>query len=338
MEVIVRQFLPEAGPLEIHPLGEGLIHQTYKVSGELLPEKYILQAFSDHVFQEPQIVFQNYQLAARHLSQQDYPFIIPDWVKTLDNQPYYRAPEGKLWRMLTFVPKSTAFEYPPEPQFLSLAVQAYGIYARCLKNLPVNELQESIPDFHNLSGRYERFQEVIKQQPSRLSSAQSQTSQILKYYDQLDLDFSDLPIRATHNDCKLSNVLFHQSNKQCLAIIDWDTLMPGYLVTDFGDMVRSMCASAAESERDLSKVYFLPKAYEQIRNAFLNETEAWMLPIEKENLFEGALYIVLEQAMRFLTDYLQGDIYYGEKYPDQNLHRTNNQLQLLQSMLNSSPH
>lgn len=319
--------------MEVKALGAGLIHQTYQVSIAKSEAQYVLQTFSNQVFRKPEVVWQNYQLVAKHLLTQKFPLIIPEWLPTLQGKPFYQDEKGKLWRMQVFIPNSLAYEYAPSNSFLFAAAHAYGVFLKYLDGIKPNAFEETIPDFHNLAGRYGHLQAVIASKSARRENAESSIQSILKFYDELDLDFSALPIRTTHNDCKLSNVLFEEHTEKCIAVIDWDTLMPGYLVTDFGDMVRSMCASAPESEQDLTKVYFLLETYQTIEKTFLKATQGWITPKERERLFDGGLYIILEQAIRFLSDYLEGDPYYGEKYPQQNLHRAQNQIQLLRSML-----
>lgn len=340
MEKIIQQFLPEAKLIACHKLSGGLIHQTYKATVNLggVLMVFVLQAFNAKTFKAPLKVMKNLQRLQSYLAQQPYPLQLAPALPTTQNEFLFSDPSDNLWRLFPFLENSESFEVPHSDAMLLEAGKAYGFFLKALKDFEISQLAITIPDFHNLPGRFQKFQYTIQQAPiARREKAAHSIQQIFNYYDQLKVDFSDLPIRVVHNDCKLSNLLFDKSTRKCIAVIDLDTVMPGYVVTDFGDMVRGMCNTSSEEEKDLAKVAFDKHRYEILKKGFLAAGRDWLTEKETDNLFNGAKYIVLEQAIRFLTDFLDGDQYYPIYYTTHNFDRASNQLKLFSSMLQQMP-
>ncbi len=336
MEKIINQFLPKAIVLKNEILSGGLIHQTRKVTVEEegISKVYVLQQFNANTFKEPYKVMKNLSLVQKHLSQQDYPLELPQAIETIKSKNLIEDDDGNFWRMFPFLKNSTSYDIPPSDDYLFEAGKAYGLFLTGLKDFDVEALEITIPNFHNLAQRFQTFLEILKiASPSRKEKAAKEIEQTLAFYHKFSIEFSNLPLRAVHNDSKLSNLLFDKDSQACVAVIDLDTLMPGYVVTDFGDMVRGMCNTSSEDEADLSKVSFDSKRYDLLEKGFLSATGDWLTKEEKDNLFNGAIYIILEQAIRFLGDYLNNDQYYSAKYPEHNFDRGRNQLCLLEDMI-----
>jgi hypothetical protein len=334
---ITRQFLPLAALITLEQLSGGVIHQTYKIgvleNGETA--NYVLQCMNTATFKNPVHVMKNTILVQDFLIKKGYPLQGSIPLHTADFKTLFVDDQGAHWRFFKFIKDSVSFEKPSGLDQLYEAAKAYGTFATFLKDFDVRQLKITIPDFHNLPSRFQDFKKILKNAPvERKQNAEDEIAKTIQFYDQFQtLNFSNLPLRAVHNDCKLSNVLFDKNTQKCIAVIDLDTLMPGYIVTDFGDMVRTMCNTATEDERDLEKVSFDPESFQFLYKGFLEMTSDWISVSEKDNLLNGAIYIILEQAIRFLADYLNGDQYYMVKYPEHNFVRAKNQLKLLTSLL-----
>ncbi len=336
MESIIKHFLPEAEVLSFEKISVGLIHQTFKILVEgLNTEKaYILQEMNKSTFKKPSQVLENICLVQDFLFKQNYRLVFPNIISTIHSIPFFKDAENRYWRMFSYVENSICYEMPPSDEHLYQAGKAYGLFLSAIRDLDPNLLHITIPDFHNLGQRFQQFELTLKKAfATRKLKAKTEIDEALNFYKQFQFDFSKLPIRVVHNDSKLSNVLFDEHTQECIAVIDLDTLMPGYVITDFGDMVRGMCNTATEDEIDLAKVSFDIKRFEYLQKGFLKATEQWLSPAEKKNLYNGAIYIIFEQAIRFLSDYLDNDQYYSIKYAEHNLDRAKNQLKLLRSML-----
>jgi thiamine kinase-like enzyme len=337
---IYRQFLPDAELISFVPLTGGVIHQTFRISvienGE--KEDYVLQRMNSDIFKNPGQVMKNTALVQDFLLKNNYPFLLSVPLLTTQSKILFVDIEGGYWRFFKFIKYSKSFEKPTHSNQLYEAGKAYGIFATFLKDFDAKNLGVTIPDFHNLSSRFLTFEKILSNASSlRKVKAVNEINETIQLYTQFNsINFSKLPIRAVHNDCKLSNILFDINSKKCIAVIDLDTVMPGYIVTDFGDMVRTMCNTANEDETDLKKVSFHVEYFQSLSRGFLDVTGQWLRNSEKINLVNGALYIILEQSIRFLSDYLNEDQYYFVKYSEHNLDRAKNQLKLLKSMIEAN--
>ncbi|OED45187.1 hypothetical protein AB833_00095 [Chromatiales bacterium (ex Bugula neritina AB1)] len=335
MEALVQKFIPNAEVRSFQPLSDGLIHQTYKVlvQSNAATQYYILQRLNTAVFKKPFAVMKNLRLVQQHIDS-DYSLLLPQALKTTDKGDLHCDSAGEFWRMFVFVENSQSFEIAPANSYIAEAGRSYGVFLGALKNFDANLLELTIPDFHHLQRRYDVFQQKIQSAcPQRLSQAKREIDRTCEFYRNCTVDLSGLPLRAVHNDCKLSNLLFDKTSGECLAVIDLDTLMPGTIATDFGDMVRGLCNTATEEERDLNQVSFNIDHYKLLEGGFLDATKSWLTCAERESLAGGAHVIILEQAIRFLSDFLDNDTYYGAAYPGHNHHRARNQLTFLASML-----
>jgi aminoglycoside phosphotransferase (APT) family kinase protein len=216
------------------------------------------------------------------------------------------------------------------------AGSAFGHFMASLKKLPVERLRTILPNFHDATWRFAQFEEALQNAlPARADFAKKWITTALSHqhfihhYQQI---IADLPIRTTHNDTKITNILFDKTTHEPLTIIDLDTVQAGTVLSEFGDMARTFCNSATEDEADITKIKFRADCFEALKTGFLAETRDILTDLEVENLAFGAKLTIYVQALRFLGDYLKGNVYYKVKYADHNLVRAINQLTLLEAL------
>lgn len=335
MEKLIRSFLPEAHFLSADKLNGGLIHQTYKVQVRLdgVVRYYVVQQFNQKVFTQPETVMQNVSLLQAYIEHVDYPYEFPYYLKTTKGAFFAKDDDGKLWRMSNWIGDSISYEQASSKEQVYQVGLAFGNFHTAFYRLDSKKIKETIPGFHDIRKRFSFFEKIKSNaQADRFDRALKYIDEVVFYYKNLTLDLSGFPQRIVHNDCKLSNLLFDQKTGACKAVIDLDTVMPGSILMDFGDMVRTLCCTAPESEPNISKVEFDLESYKVLKKGFLESVSDWLGDRELYHLLDGSKYIILEQAIRFLTDYLQGDVYYSISYQEQNLDRSRNQLKLLSSL------
>jgi thiamine kinase-like enzyme len=271
---------------------------------------------------------------ATHLKTKKYPRQILDFLVTKNNTFLHQTSDADYWRMMPFFSNTITLETPENTQQAYTAAAAFGEFLQYLNDLPASEMEVIIPDFHNAIFRKSQFENALdKATEFRLEQAKNEISEIINSFPFLvKMSNLDLPVRVTHNDTKISNILFSEDKKKAIAVIDWDTIMPGTILSDFGDCVRTFCTNAAEDEKDLSKVKFREEYYDAVEKGFLSTIGKLLTDEERENLRDGARQVILVQAMRFLTDFLEGDVYYKINRDEQNLDRARNQLALFQQM------
>ena len=343
---IIPQFQLEGRLIDVALYGSGHIHDTYLSRFELdgREVRYIHQWINHFVFKQPEKVMENIERVTSFTRQQilerggDPLRETLTLVPTLDGQPYYRSPEGDSWRTYLFIDGATAYDQPQHPGQLSNAARAYAEFQRLLGALPGERLHETIPGFHYTPGRFTAFTQALERDAChRAQSIRSEIDFILQREEQTSL-VADLlsngviPERVTHNDTKLNNVLIDDQTGQGLCVIDLDTVMPGTALYDFGDSVRMGASTAVEDEPDLSKVSFNLTAFEALARGYLELAREFLTPIEIDHLAFSARLITLEQAIRFLGDYINGDTYYKIHRPGQNLDRARTQIKMIIEM------
>lgn len=314
--------------------GNGHINDTYRVITST--NQYIIQRINHYVFKQPHQLMVNYRLVTDYLKTiVDDPLretltIIP----TKDNKDYYVSSEGNYYRAILFIDDCLCLETMTGPEDFYQTGIAFGHFQTQLKDFDANKLYESIPNFHNTPKRLETFKEVLsKASDQRKENAKAEIEFILSHEkDAHALYEMDLPIRVTHNDTKLNNILFDKETKKALCIIDLDTIMPGFVANDFGDSIRSGATYSKEDEPNLDLVTLDLKLYEAFFKGFVEGAKEILTDKEIRSLPAGAKTITLEQAIRFLTDYLENDIYYKTDYEEHNLVRTRTQIKLVQEM------
>lgn len=336
MEKILHQFFEFERLEEALPFGNGHINDTYKISllQKGVTHHYLLQRLNDKIFQQPQAVMENIQLVADYLSKKEYPLFILKPFKTKKGALLFRDEKENYWRVFNFFENTISYDKVETTAQAYEAAKAYGSFAKALNDLEINQLNTTIPDFHNSKKRMSDFLMAIKKGiPERVAEAKNEIDLILRHeYLFKKINQLNLPLRAVHYDTKINNVLFDKTTKKAVAVVDLDTVMPGTILSDFGDMVRTFTSAFDEDEQDFSKVKMRVDIYEALSEGFLSEMGSLLTVQEKENLPVAGSWLTLMQAVRFLGDYLQGDSYYKIKYPDHNLVRAKNQLALFQSM------
>ncbi len=329
------------------PYGSGHINSTAlvhteKENGE--KNMYILQRINNNVFKDPAALMDNFVKVTTYLSDiikkngGDPMRETLNVVKTHDGKSYYHAEDGSYWRMLVFVVNSMSYDKVERPeQFYDSAV-AFGNFQYLLRDYPADTLVETIVNFHNTPDRYRQLMEAVKADKcGRLKDVLADVKFATdreEFAGTLERAHAEgkLPLRVTHNDTKLNNILFDSETGRALCIIDLDTIMPGYSVNDFGDSIRFGATTALEDEADLSKVNFDIELYELYVKGFIEGAKGGLTDCELDLLPIGAMMMTFECGMRFLTDYLSGDTYFRTSRPGQNLDRARNQFKLVSDM------
>lgn len=319
--------------------GNGNINDTYRIDFEQkgLCRTFLLQRLNHLVFKDPEAVMRNIQAVCEHLARQAYPYRTAAPVAALDGQFLQADEAGNWWRVFPFFEPSYAPEGLVGPDIAYQAARAYGAFARALRHFPPEKLTATIPGFHDTDQRWAFFLKILEEDPlGRAQETQPEIADIFSAKPVFD-KISDLkrnghlPLRVTHNDTKAGNVLFDANTHKALAVIDLDTVMPGTILSDFGDMVRTFAADRQEGET--GAVSLRHGILDALQRGFLEETGGFLTEPEKQHLLLGAAWITGEQALRFLTDWLSGDVYYKIHYPTHNLVRTRNQLALLSEIM-----
>lgn len=314
----------------IKPLGEGLIHETLLVENG--PKKWVLQGFNEAVFNFPERIDHNLSLLSEHSKSHTLPYLLP-LPKLNSEGSGLTEILGKKYRLFDFV-KGKTLQSVDNPRLAYLASQAYGEFASWAKDISGERMQETIPNFHRLDLRYQKLQEVSL----RNTSLSIEEKEILDFYlnqsplvdwylDQL----RHLPLRVTHNDTKINNLIFSEDLSRVEALIDLDTLMGGFLLYDFGDLVRTVACSLPETSTDWKEIRFIPEIFEALLKGYWDGAKEMASPDELRSILFGGEIMTLIMGLRFFTDHLQGNIYYRVSYPEQNFHRAKNQMIFLQS-------
>jgi len=252
---------------------------------------------------------------------------------------YYQVTAGNVWRMYNFIENAVTYDSLQSAALAREAARMFGWFQNMLTDLPGPPLHETIVGFHNTPRRFERFQEVVKADvANRAKSAETEIDFVFENAAICHVLYNlvqrgEIPVRIAHNDAKINNVMFDTSTSQGVCVIDLDTVMPGLSVYDFGDLVRTATCPAAEDERDLSKVAVDITLFEALARGFVEGAGSFLTPVERRHLVFGGLLITFEQMIRFLTDYLAGDVYYKVHRAGHNLDRTRTQMKLTQSII-----
>ena len=317
--------------------GNGHINVTFLVC--VNDKKYILQRINKNVFKNPVAVMDNILRVTEYLGKHtdDSRRVMGVYVAR-DGKPYIIDEEGEYWRLLQFVDDAICLEAPETKEDFYQSAIAFGRFQYDLRDFPSHTIVETIPDFHNTEKRFEAFCRAVEEDVvGRCESAKEEIAFYMshaEFYGTLARAHTAgvLPLRVTHNDTKINNVMLDASTRGALCVIDLDTIMPGFSVTDFGDSIRFGANTGAEDERDLSKIDLDLDLFETYARGFLlgcggglPEGEVMLMP-------EGAKMMTLECGMRFLTDYLSGDTYFRTAYPEHNLVRSRTQMKLAQRM------
>lgn len=318
--------------------GCGHINETYLVETDG-GARYILQKINDTVFQNVPALMENVSAVTRYLrARTDDPRRAMHLVQTTEGADYLRDEAGGWWRMYDFIENSICLQAAETDEDFYQSAVAFGEFQRELSEFPAHTLHETIAKFHDTRNRYVQFREALNADPlGRAASVQTEIEFALareKNAGELMrlLEAGELPLRVTHNDTKLNNVLLDRETRKPLCVIDLDTVMPGLAAFDFGDSIRFGASTAAEDETDLGKVEMSLELFETYARGFLEACGSALSPLEKATLPLGAKLMTLECGVRFLTDYLSGDTYFRIHRPNHNIDRCRTQFKLVSDM------
>ena len=337
-EAIINAFVLEGTPEFCEPSGNGHINRTFTVVTST-GHRYILQSINHHVFQDVEGLMRNVSAVTEYLRRNnDDPRRVLTLVPTKDGAAYTRAEDGNYYRMFEFVENSVCLDQATcEDDFYQSAV-AFGDFQNQLADFPADSLVETIPHFHDTVDRFRQLHEAIDQDiAGRKTHCTMEIAFALEREKTAGemvnlLKEGRLPLRVTHNDTKLNNVMLDRDSHEPLCVIDLDTVMPGLVANDFGDSIRFGASTAAEDESDLSKVHFSLPLYTAYAKGFLGACGKSLTPLEIDTLPLGAKLMTLEVGIRFLTDYLNGDTYFAVHRPHHNLDRCRTQFKLVSEM------
>ena len=337
MQDVLKNFCLQGGVVSCEPYGCGHINRTYLVVTDC-GKRYILQGLSTVAFKDIPGLMENVGAVTRHLAkkvseERGCLHLVP----TVDGADYYHDGAQGYWRVYDFVEDSLCLQAPETPEDFYQSAVAFGTFQRQLADFPAETLHETIENFHNTPDRYAKFKAVLAEDRlGRAKNAQYEIEEFLKR--EADgatlmnmLHECKLPLRVTHNDTKLNNVMLDAQTRKPLCVIDLDTVMPGLLAFDFGDSIRFGAASAAEDEKDLSKMQMRLDRFRVFTRGYastcpgLTKTELALLPL-------GAKTMTMECGVRFLTDYLDGDHYFSVHREGHNLDRCRTQFKLVADM------
>lgn len=337
----------EGKVIDIKSFGGGLINATFLVrslleSGE--ERRYILQKVNHYIFKDIEKLMENYCRVCDYLKEVvikrngDIYRETITVIRGKNGNSFVKDSQGNYWRAILFIPDTITCETISCEEDFYKTGKAFGNFQKMLADYDATKLYESIPNFHNTKERFKTFLKAVEENKSgRKDKVIDEIKFILDRKDETSLlvnmiESGELPLRVTHNDTKLSNILLDKDTREGICVIDLDTIMPGSSLYDFGDAIRSGATFAKEDEEDLSKVFVDLGLFEAFTKGFIEGVDNGLTSKEIELLPMGAKIITLEQGMRFLTDYLDGDLYYKTSYDDHNLVRTRTQLKLVKDL------
>lgn len=324
--------------------GEGHINQTYALTEQATQKRYILQKINTDTFKDPDGLMENICGVTDFLREKakqrgaDPERATLHVALTKAGKPYYKAADGGCWRVYDFVENTVCLQQVQSSEDFYQSAVAFGNFQHQLADYPANTLHETIPHFHDTPKRFADFQRAVAE--DRMGRA-AQVQREIEFVHAREEDYhvmvdlltaGKLPLRVTHNDTKLNNILFDKTTGEGLCVIDLDTVMPGLAANDFGDSIRFGANHCAEDESDLSKVNFSMELFEIYTKGFLQAAGEAFTPLEKQTLPWGAKLMTMECGMRFLADYLEGDHYFHINYETQNLNRARTQFKLTADM------
>lgn len=325
------------GPVVHHEeITTGLINTTYAVtckSGSS-EKRYILQSINSKVFPEPENVMENIFHVTGHIGAMDPGTEQLRLIPIHDGRSWLTLADHTIWRCYPYHENTESFNKIDSPDLAFRAAAAFGRFQAKLSDLDPSTLFETIKDFHNTPVYFSKLLAAAGKDASRRLDQCRQDYDFIVSQKDLTSRLVDagLPVRITHNDTKISNILFPTEETNPPIVIDLDTVMPGLALFDYGDLVRSAASTADENETDLTKIRIDPEMAKALEEGYLSTASEFLTAAEKALLPDSVKVITLELAIRFLTDHLNGDAYFRIEYPGHNLARARNQLQLLKSM------
>lgn len=344
---VVGKFQFEGTLIEAKLFGNGHINDTYLLTyeiGKMGTMNVILQKMNKVVFPKPEELMENVVgvtgfLKKKIVAAGGNPYretltVIP----TKDGKSFYKDDMGEYWRSFVYITDTTSYDLPENEEAFYQCAYAFGNFQNMLADYPADTLHETIVDFHNTKKRFATFKKAVEEDVmGRADSVREEIAFVLEreadanFFTDL-LEKGELPLRVTHNDTKLNNIMVDNSTGKGICVIDLDTVMPGLAMNDFGDSIRSGASTGAEDEKDLNKVSCDMNLFEVYAKGFIEGCGGKLTTKEIELLPMGAKMMTYECGMRFLTDYLQGDVYFRIHHPEHNLDRCRTQFKLVADM------
>lgn len=329
-------------------LSTGIINCTYHVEyvrdGE--QKDYIVQRINKGVFKNPESLMENIVAVTDYVRQnvkkKGLPtrrFALRAFLTKQDNKPFVIDDNGDYWRCYRYIQNSTTYDVVDDLTIIERVGKAFGVFHDCLEGFDAQSLYLSIPDFHNTPKRYQALKQSISEdKANRVKGVSQEIEDVLGFEEkactlQRYLDEGKIPLRVTHNDTKCNNVAFDKDSGEALAVLDLDTVMPGAVAYDYGDAIRFIANTVIEDDPDVEKVKLDLNKFEAFAKGFIGEMKDVLTDLEKQTINLGVFAMTVELAVRFLTDYLNGDVYFKTKYPGHNLDRTRNQIALAKDVL-----
>jgi len=335
LSTVLQKYGIEPGTVPATPYGSGLINNTWKVN--VNDKQYILQRINSDVFKNPRDIAHNIRLIGNYLKNEypEYPFIMPE--KAADGNDLVFSEAYGYFRLFPFIKGSHTIDAVSTPDQAYEAARQFGRFTRLLNRMMLKDLKITLPDFHHIGIRYRRFQDAVKNgnrervaETREVIRTMLENVRIIEEFERLKEEHV-FKLRVAHHDTKISNVLFDGNNKGT-HVIDLDTVMPGYFISDVGDMLRTYLSPVNEEEADISKIYIRDDYLKAVKEGYFSEMDGVLTDKEKEYFVFAGKYMIYMQALRFLTDYLNNDAYYGSRYEGHNRVRACNQLALLKAL------
>ena len=347
LQEVLNAFCFGAPVVDTMRYGHGHINDTFCLQTQAKngdSKCFVLQRMSAAAFQHPEQLMANIVGITEHLGKKvenaggDRSREALEVLRTLDGKSFYVDSEGGAWRVYPFVTDTYCYQSVESAEIFEESARAFGKFQQLLSDYPAETLFETIPHFHDTEDRLRKFKEAVsKDAVGRVEECRAEIDFVMQRQADCSVVLQAqrdgvLPLRVTHNDTKLNNVLIDKKTGKGICVVDLDTTMPGLAINDFGDSIRFGANHCAEDEKDLSKVNFDIELYEVYTRGFLEGAAGSLTPAELEYLPWGARLMTLECGIRFLTDYLEGDHYFHTQYPEQNLDRCRTQFKLVRDM------
>ena len=347
LRAIVEQFAFPGEWVAAEAIKTGHINRTYRL-GFLQPDgrrlDFVLQRINTYVFRQPEELMENVLLVTEHLRKalvaagEDPTNRVLRVVPAKDGAAHALDGEGGFWRAYHFITGAYCTDHAGSPEVFREIGKGFGAFQRMLADFPIEKLHDTIPFFHDTRRRFDTFEASVAKDAlgragdvaEEIAFVRARKAGMCRIVDMLAE--GALPLRVTHNDTKINNVMLEEGTGRALCVIDLDTVMPGSVLYDFGDAIRYGASTADEDETDLGKVWMDLGLYAAFTDGFVSETNSGLTPAELTNLPLGALVMTFENGMRFLTDHLDGDVYFSISRPNHNLDRARNQFQLVRDM------
>jgi len=329
--------------LSVEPFGGGHINDTFRIKSKLQEDHYyILQNVNRYVFRDIEGLMNNISIVTEHIREKlkrnnvsDYKRRSLELIKTKEDWLYFEDNDGKCWRLFNFIEDHIVYDGAPNTEIAFEGARMFGQFLNHLSDIESGIIVETIPEFHNIKFRLANLEIAIREDAvNRVKHVKKDIEYVLSRYEIMSViqdlgEKGSIPPRIVHNDTKINNVLFdHENNGLC--VVDLDTIMPGYVHYDFGDGIRTCANTGAEDDADLKNISYDLEMYKAFSAGYIESVSSILNETERSTLAHAALLFPFIMGVRFLTDYIAGDVYYKIHYPGHNLVRTKAQLKLAQ--------